>query len=286
MPGGQVVFGPQRPERRLEFRDGRSLGHDLGGAQLIERPKAERDVHALARPLDPSGGFVRSARNPHIIDDPVAADRPLDQSAEAELALLRRAALAGRGGLPLQDIFAIQPDLHGLVAEADEDVMPLAVADIDAGIEISTSTGKVDAQGAPLEVRIDLPMGARGFLAACDQDVVAGLSVQLGPELDRERPLLERRPTLRDHAAGQSLAVFRRQRRHAAGRLARNGRGLGDRLLRPGPILRLGAGRRIVELRHEPLEPIQIIKQTPFGVFHGVIQDADDAGVAAGPHLT
>ena len=258
--GGEIVFRPQGRQRWLERRDGRRLGHDLGVAEVVERPQSQSDIHALTRSLDPSSGFVRPTGDADVIDESVATDGALDETSESDFALLRRTNLTSRRRLSLQDPLAIQPDLYGLVAEAHKDVVPLAVADIDTGIEVSPSTRQIDAQGASLGMSIDLPMRARGLLAAGDEDVKCGLTIQLRADFDGQRPLFERRPTLRDHTALQSFPIFRRQRRHATGRLYRHRRSPWDRLVRPGAVLGLRAGRSIVQLRHEPLKPIEIIQ--------------------------
>ena len=168
--------------------------------------------------------------------------------------------------------------------------MPLAVADIDSGIEVSPSTGQIDAKASSLSMGIDFPMRTRGLLAASDQDVERGLTIKFRAYFDSQRPLFEGSPTLRYHAALQGLAVFGSERRHATGGLPCCGRHLGRRLerrcVRPGPILRLGAGRQIVELRHKVTKPVEIIQQATFGVFHGMIKNTDHAGISASADLT
>ena len=287
MAGGLVVLRAQRCRHGRERRDGRRLGRDLGIPELIERPQAQGDVHALARPLDPSRRLIRPARDADVVDDAVAADGALDQPTEADLSLLRRTLLADRRRLALQDPLAVEPYLHGAVAQADEDVVPLAVADVHAGVEIAATSRRIDAQRPPLGMRIDLPVRARGLLAAGDQDIVAGLAVQLRPDFDRQRPLLEHRPALRDHAARQGLAVLGSERRDApGGGLDRRRHRLGGGLVRPGTILGLRARRKIVQLRDEVTQSVEIVQESPFGVFLRMVKDADDAGVPAGPDLT
>ena len=58
---------------------------------------------------------------------------------------------------------------------------------------------------------VDLPMRARPFLAAGNEDIKASLTVQFGPQLNRQRPLLKRRSAIHEHSASQRLTVLGRQ---------------------------------------------------------------------------
>ena len=284
--GNETILWTQRWEHGGEGCNRGRLGHDFNFVQLIKNPETKRNIHALARALHLRQRLVGTARDPNIVNNTVASNRALNETSKSYFSLLSRTLLADRGRLSFQDPLAVQPDLHGLIAEADKDIVPLAVADIDSGIEVSPSTGQIDAKASSLSMGIDFPMRTRGLLAASDQDVERGLTIKFRAYFDSQRPLFEGSPTLRYHAALQGLAVFGSERRHATGGLARRRRALGDRLIRPSPILRLHSRRGIVQLRNEPLEPIEVIQQTAFGVLHGVIKNTDHAGITAGPDLT
>ena len=88
---------------------------------------------------------------------------------------------------------------------------------------------------------------------------------------------------LSQHSAFERLAELFIQRRHTVRPTALRfyGRLLWDLSFVPGAIARLCSRCCAVELRHEPLESVEIVEQPAFRVFVGVIEDADGPAVGA-----
>ena len=261
---------------------GRSRRRDVDRPEVIERPKRDGVIHArpwafdLTRLHDATG-------DAHVIDRPIATKGTFDQAADGDL--IRHRARSGDRRLTGEHLATVDPQRHGFIAETDEQVMPFSVRDFDLTLILAAATRKIDAEASAAGITVDLPMPRAGLRSAGREDVEALLAIQLAPQLDRERPaeaVLRRRMHL---PAAQSLAELGRQGRHSSRHRGLN-RHHRRRLNGISPILRLRAGRQVIQLRHEVTKSVEVIQESPFGILHGVIENADRPRISAGPDLT
>ena len=130
-------------------------------------------------------------------------------------------------------------------------------------------------------------MSAGRLGIAGDENVEPLLAVQLRTALNGEGELAVIGLTLHQQSTGQRLAELIVQRRNSSG--------LGYGWLRPhgfcsgcfapGAVFWFGGRRCIIELRDEPFQTVEVVEQSAFGVFIGVVEDADRPAVAAGADL-
>ena len=285
MCGMRILVRTQRRKDRIEGGDWRGRRTRHGRTECVETPKSDGIVHRQTRSFrlprlhDP-------ARDPDVIHQSVAPDTALDQPTKSQLIRNRRFLVGLRGSL--EHDLAVHPQGDGLVVQTCEDVVPLAVRDIDLRGEIAAASRQVDAEITATVMGVDFPMPGRTLRPAGGDDVVSFLRIQTDPRFDGARPAKSLRRCGHDLPSPQSLAELGRRRRFALRRFIRNDQ---SRLGRDratdgeGPILRLRSGREIVQLGNEVPQSVQVVQETTFGVFHGMVKNTDGPGVSAGPDL-
>ena len=157
-----VVVLVQRREVRCEGRRHRSLHHLHPSIDLIKVPKPQRVVHAQARQISPTR-FHHAPRNPRVIDETIATELPLDELTESQPDCARSLSIRNPGGTNgfLANHLPINPKPNELRIHTDDEVMPLAVTDIDARIIVATEPRHVERQRAALGMGVELPVRRR-----------------------------------------------------------------------------------------------------------------------------
>ena len=244
-----ILRGVERLQGRLKGRRSRSPWAREKRIEMVEIPKAKGVVHALSRRIA-RPGFHDAAGEPHIIKDPVAPDPALDEATKGELLLLRRLQLTRLADGLFEHLLSIDPESDEFRIDARDEVMPLPIADIEAGIEITSTPGQIKGERAAPGVGVELPMRAGRFRIAGDEDIEAILARQFRAAFDRKRQRVEISVAIDDHSTSKRLAEFVTQGSDLGSFSERRPRPSGLRLrFGPGAVFRLRRRRRVVELR-------------------------------------
>ena len=181
-----ILRGVERVQGRLKGRRSRSPWAREERIKMVEIPETEGVIHALARRIA-RPGFHDAAGEPHIIKDPVAPDPALDEASKGELLLLRRLQLTRLPDGLFEHLLSIDPERDEFRIDAGDEVVPLPIADIEAGIEITSTPRQIKGERAAPGVGVELPMRAGRFRIAGDEDIEAILARQFRAAFDRER---------------------------------------------------------------------------------------------------
>ena len=166
--GQWILFGTERRTDGLKGGHGRHGGPRHRGTKFIEAPKPDGVVHPQPRPFDLTG-LHHPAGDAYVVDQSVAAEPALDEAADGELVGQR--GVAGRLRSALMHDLAVHPQGDRPVIQTDEQVVPLAVADVHGGGDVVATPRDVDAEESGAGHRVDLPVSFRTLGSGGDDDV-------------------------------------------------------------------------------------------------------------------
>ena len=189
-------LAPTRGEGRGEG-DARSL-------QVIEAPQPERLRVRLQRLLRHTVDFPHALREAHVIHQTIAAHAAFHEPPEGQPTRLRRAG--ERLGRRVVDELAVHEEPHALRLDDGGERVPLAIADVGGGFELTSPARDVEAEHAAVRVAVEFPVLCRRLHVAGNEDVETTFRVELRAEFDRQRQLAVSGLALDEHSASEGFA--------------------------------------------------------------------------------